>query len=143
MTYEEKATLIANAHWQGGKVYAAAVLREAVAEETTLLCATLADIRIATGVNEKPMLGELAGAIEVRMGQGWQPIETAPRDGESIMVWSPMFGGQPVIAKWDADTYAKRPIPRFITYDRTHGARDLCCVAYWQPLPSPPQNGEK
>ena len=67
MTYEEKATLIANAHWQGGAKKAGAVLREAVAEETTLLCATLADIRIATGVNEKPMLGELAGAIKARM----------------------------------------------------------------------------
>jgi len=50
------------AYWTHGPDKAAEVLGEVIADETTLLCAVLADIRIATGVNEKPMLGELAGA---------------------------------------------------------------------------------
>lgn len=75
---------------------------------------------------------------EAIFGQ-WQPIDTAPKKG-SIIVWSPLLGGRPVIASWDNDQYAKNPIPRFTTSDRIYGRRDLIGVTHWMPLPPPPQN---
>jgi transcriptional regulator with XRE-family HTH domain len=58
------AERIATAWWSGGKEAAAKVLGDVIASETTILCATLANIRTVTGVGMKPMLGELAGAIK-------------------------------------------------------------------------------
>jgi len=62
-----QAARIHAAYRAHGQDKAAEVLGEVIAAETTLLCAVLADIRIATGVNEKPMLGELAGAIKAKI----------------------------------------------------------------------------
>ena len=70
---------------------------------------------------------------------GWQPIATAPKDGSKVLVWSPRYGGNPVIARWSDDRYAKKPIPRFQTTDRAYGARDLFDATHWQPLPAPPE----
>ena len=61
--YETQAERIGQAWFTGGKAKAAEVLREVVGQETTILCAVLADIRAVTGVGDKPMLSELAGAI--------------------------------------------------------------------------------
>jgi hypothetical protein len=73
---KEQAARIAHKHFAKGADEAAKVLAEIINQETTLLCAVLADIRIATGVDEKPMLRELAGAIKARMAGQWLPIET-------------------------------------------------------------------
>jgi hypothetical protein len=70
---------------------------------------------------------------------GWQPIETAPKDGENVLLWCKHRGV--VRGHWDENIYAKRPKPYW-----THDRERLYGVAetrrdqptYWQPLPSPP-----
>lgn len=85
-TPETQAERIATAWWSGGRDKAAEALREIIASETAILCAVLADIRAVTGVGDKPMLSELAGAIGERMGQGWMPIEVDPKDGSMVLL---------------------------------------------------------
>lgn len=73
MSIEEQAERIGQAWFTGGREKAAEVLREVMAQETTLLCAVLADIRTVTGVGMKPMLSELAQAIRDLI-----PLPTSP-----------------------------------------------------------------
>ncbi|WP_079212977.1 hypothetical protein [Brucella pituitosa] len=87
---------------------------------------------------------EAAASIRALSSQpvadGWLPIETAPKDGTSIIIWSTVYGGTPVIVRWHEDTYAKRPIPRWITGDSAYGARSFVDSqpTHWRPLPSSP-----
>lgn len=59
-------------------------------------------------------------------GDGWQPIETAPKDGREIIV----FGGRyeaPAVTQADGDWW------------RSSTARGLCGLpTHWRPLPPPP-----
>lgn len=74
--------------------------------------------------------------------QGWQPIETALKDGTRILICG---GNRVYIARWDDDRYAQRPRPYFaresmarqsVTDDRAFGA------THWMPLPAPPEAGQ-
>ncbi len=73
---------------------------------------------------------------------GWQPIETAPKDGTLILLYRPLAGrtNDPVIA-------IKRGVPRDTgCWEETvpHGMDDSnytdgCCKAtHWMPLPAAP-----
>jgi hypothetical protein len=62
--------------------------------------------------------------------QGWQPIETAPRDGTKIILWSKECG-EPngcIIAAWDGE----RSFPYL-----------PCNWTKWRPLPPPPPKEER
>jgi len=71
----------------------------------------------------------------------WQPIETAPKDGSSILVFPATWDKKPCsIAHWNTDEYSKKPRPFWerddqiqITYSR--GAT----TTHWMPLPPPPE----
>lgn len=41
----------------------------------------------------------------------WQPIETAPKDGSYIRVYPPTWDEVESCAWWNADEYAKKPLP--------------------------------
>ena len=72
--------------------------------------------------------------------QGWQPIETAPKDETRILLWSTMFGGRAIGGRWNTDRYAKRPRPFWDT-DGQLGGKDAHRVrhaTHWQPLPETP-----
>lgn len=93
----------------------------------------------------------VAPAAERPVGDGWQPIETAPKDGTPILIFDPTQGG-PGDAAWMVDG---RSAPllfddrRFaIGYWRVWknggewmwGNRNSSRVSptHWMPLPSPP-----
>jgi len=70
----------------------------------------------------------------------WQPIETAPKDGEPILVWAPNWGahGGHVVARWwvrssgwIVDEWDRDP-PGYV--DAT-----TLDPAHWMPLPAPPE----
>ena len=75
----------------------------------------------------------------------WQPIETAPKDGSSIMACFPRLG--PVCpVKWNDDRHNRQPRP-YWSHDGSrilglHYARDNP-PTHWRPLPAPAkQEGE-
>ena len=64
------------------------------------------------------------------MADEWRPIETAPEDGTSVLLWQPTHrGGYVVIAYFDLFYLAWREEEEGISLDPTH----------WRPLPEPPQ----
>lgn len=70
----------------------------------------------------------------------WEPIDTAPRDGTYVIIWSGWFGGRATIASWDDDRYANKPIPRWSSSERLYGRRAFIDIppTHWLPLPTPP-----
>ena len=68
----------------------------------------------------------------------WQPIETAPRDGTTILVWQK---GSVEFARWNTGPWNKMPRP---FWDGTLAALWGKMTArnhpptHWMPLPPPP-----
>lgn len=84
---------------------------------------------------------EAATALRSFMDGGWRTIETAPRDGRKILIWSEVYRpGHPVIVWWDDDRFAKKPLPRWLTRDPIYGRRAFIDrpPTHWMPLPTPP-----
>lgn len=68
-------------------------------------------------------LADVLGAIaEEKEAQGWQPIETAPKDGTWILTWCNTYPRQ-VVQRWD-DHYKEFSDRERWQYDATH----------WMPL---------
>jgi hypothetical protein len=69
----------------------------------------------------------------------WQPIETAPKDGTTVLVWPPTWAGCISCAKWSEDQYANRPRPFWSRFD-SHRDSDSRSKppTHWAPLPSGP-----
>lgn len=66
----------------------------------------------------------------------WQPIETAPKDGTSILVWR---RNQVLVAHWDIDKYAKTPRPYWGAFDVWNKTSNrLTPPTHWMPMPRPP-----
>lgn len=66
----------------------------------------------------------------------WQPIETAPLDGESVLIWGPY--GHVMQASWEVEFdegYWRCGRPGAKGYDDT-GAME---PTHWMPLPEPPK----
>lgn len=90
-------------------------------------------------------LGEAPVAQAAQPVAQWQPIETAPKDGTSILVFPPTWVNKPCsIAKWDTDQYAKKPRPYWrrdddqgqVSYSRNTPP------THWLPLPEAPDAQE-
>lgn len=71
------------------------------------------------------------------MDEKWLPIETAPKDGTKILVWTGMGHS---VAVWEVQKYHRKPIPYWRTQNL--GMRVTMDRAYqpthWMPLPDPP-----
>lgn len=91
------------------------------------------------------LCGDAADALtrsSEQAAQGWQPIETAPRDGRMALVYRPLAlksGDEPVAVKrlvkgnqfcWDSTVP-----PGAKPFNPTDGA---CHVTHWMPIPEPP-----
>jgi hypothetical protein len=66
----------------------------------------------------------------------WQPMDAAPKDGRTILVWR---RGKCDLAHWDDNRYAKHPKPFWGSYGIWGSTSDRGTPpAAWQPLPEPP-----
>lgn len=86
------------------------------------------------------VLSRMCGPGEVVV-QGWQPIETAPKDGSWFLSTR---GGVPYVTSWDDGE------GRFFTFNRSYeairekyeGIADAVWEpTHWQPIPKPPKDG--
>ena len=71
----------------------------------------------------------------------WQPIETAPKDGMQILVWSPVFRELPpnpryLLARWNGVLWS---MGQGLGWSH-EGAIE--CEFVWMPLPPPPGDGQ-
>lgn len=62
----------------------------------------------------------------------WQLIETAPKDGSTMLLWSAKARYKPVVGKWVESWKSWQSQPGAWTVNPTH----------WMPLPEPPASGE-
>lgn len=63
----------------------------------------------------------------------WQPIDTAPRDGDCILAWD---GETIAIVHWDDTGYMQRFV---VTHDADDRIWKDYTPTHWQPLPPPPE----
>jgi hypothetical protein len=76
------------------------------------------------------------------MSDDWQPIETAPKDGRQVLLFSPGSIPEVVVGKWE--TYEGDPGEAWWAYAET-ALSDLFGEvdpepSHWMPLPPPPAN---
>lgn len=76
----------------------------------------------------------------------WQPIESAPRDGTQVLVWSDELYIKPYIAWWGVDQNAPEDgneQEEWLTGDGDSWSTGYyytpCNPTHWMPLPAPPQ----
>jgi hypothetical protein len=68
----------------------------------------------------------------------WQPIETAPRDGTSVLVYPPLWNGRSCsVAHYDNDEHAKPFWKRDDDMGRSTFSRAVP-PTHWMPIPTPP-----
>lgn len=68
--------------------------------------------------------------------RGWQPIETAPKDGTKILLIGGCYHGMPFAGCWELSPYSPDlPWKNLINDHRLYEH----CATHWQPLPSPPK----
>ncbi len=69
---------------------------------------------------------------------GWQPIETAPKDGTTILL---NYSGMKAIRLgwWDDDRFAKKPHPFFAWPNCSKASARGNPPTHWMPLPEPPK----
>ncbi len=75
---------------------------------------------------------------------GWQPIETAPRDGTRVLIYQPNAPRQNVMEAYWAMPYEDAPEEQcwWNTPDGISGRGYTIlseAVTHWQPLPPPPE----
>jgi hypothetical protein len=66
----------------------------------------------------------------------WQPIETAPKDGTTILVWR---WGRVALTKWDPDGYVKNKRPYWADFVMGKTRAQNTPPTHWMPLPDPPE----
>lgn len=91
----------------------------------------------------KRLLAQAAAALQSQAariatleGLGWQPIETAPKDGRDILVSGCSCGPPVRIACWGTGRYLGRVKGREWGWVDHPG--HTCDPTHWMPLPAPP-----
>ena len=70
----------------------------------------------------------IAALTRSEVPAGWQPIETAPKDGTPVLLYRPMWSIHYVIGRWNER----------LRQWRTDGGRMILDAEYWTALPAPP-----
>ncbi len=65
---------------------------------------------------------------------GWQPIETAPRDGTPVLIMVPLLSNEPLIGCWNK-VFCEWQDQWNDALDE--GGNEV--PTHWQPLPEPPE----
>lgn len=76
------------------------------------------------------------GAGNARVGEDWQPIDTAPKDGTAFLLW---VATKASVSRIRIGTWSQRYC-NWVSQDwrnrRVHG--DDAEITHWRPLPAPP-----
>lgn len=71
----------------------------------------------------------------------WQPIETAPRDGTTILLVGGVYGGLPFPGKWDSSEFVS-PVARwFSSISKGHLYNHV--PTHWRPLYATPPSSPR
>lgn len=82
-----------------------------------------------------------AGAEALAAMRGWQPIETAPKDGTDILLYPSLWDRPCDMGRWNDDIYAKRPSPYWDRpFPASRGACRAATPTHWMSLPQPPED---
>ncbi len=65
---------------------------------------------------------------------GWQPIETAPRDGTEILIATGSYRGGVVVVSWYGTAHGQDVHNCFADWD----GDSYLDATHWMPLPDPP-----
>ena len=86
----------------------------------------------------KQAITALSQARDAALEEGWQPIETAPRDQTEILVFVPSRS-PPVFTAQYIDGWSASTEGRYAPEDDFYGDEDFE-PTHWRPLPAPPGN---
>lgn len=77
---------------------------------------------------------EIRAALTAAKGDGWLPIESAPKDGTHLQFW---MNGECWYGKW----FVNETYPMLSRW-KVFGCKTwLLQPTHWRPLPKPPQDG--
>jgi hypothetical protein len=94
--------------------------------ELETLRARVAELESAIRTYEKTMLERFPG-------DGWQPIETAPRDGAHFIAAAVGGGRDFIIEAWFQDGAFRTVLDEF-------EVNSAAVLTHWMPLPNPPED---
>lgn len=80
----------------------------------------------------------MTDALEAAREDGWQPIETAPKDGTRVLLWFewhdlPVVGDFRYGRWWSVHSLGGN-----LAYPNGMDWEEVMKPAYWRPLPAPP-----
>lgn len=83
-------------------------------------------------------------APRVDPSREWQPIATAPKDGEVVLICFANAGGQIAMAAWVAEPYSSEDPEdgHWRGFLAMLGVTDFIEPTHWMPLPAPPESGK-
>lgn len=76
---------------------------------------------------------DLLAEVEKRLREGWRPIETAPKDGTSVLLFKSSGLTGMTVGNWRRPMSSRTP-----GYWQTTPGLYACEPSHWQPLPAPP-----
>jgi len=80
----------------------------------------------------------VADAVTTPVAPVWQTIDSAPKDGTSILALDPDMHGRPFTARW-AKAFSPDHYVESHSGWYAEGYDKRCKPTHWQPLPQPPQ----
>lgn len=118
-------------------------------------------LKIASGIVDLDCENAIKGGFAARcdvdraralLGDGWKPIETAPKDGTTILLWSE-YMSEPCTGAWGTQSHGR------LGWNAKHDGmwvvesehdlsgttyKEIAVATHWCPLPAPPSvNADK